>query len=138
MEICCQPKRLLRVAEYQAHYEAYSPDTDLIKELKKIIEPTTVLLVFGYWCHDSERIVPEIVKALEVADNSQIQMLAVHVTYNETDPSPFMAGPIPVKRYPTVAFLSGHFKTLDEIPADTTPWLIFAEHSLTAANFSKW
>ncbi len=116
MEICCDPKRVLKGPGYAERYAAHEPPAELVDALRSISEPATVLVVFGVWCQDSRRVVPEVLKAMAAADNGNLQLLAVHVSYAETDPSPFMAGPVAVKRYPTTAFLAGRFQTTEEIP----------------------
>ena len=116
MEVCCDAPKLLRRPEYRERYAGYEPPEELLAALRNIHRPMTVLVVFGYWCRDSVRIVPDVLKALALADNPDLQLLAIHVSYAETDPSPFMAGPIPVRRYPTIALLEGRFQTAEEIP----------------------
>ena len=116
MEICCQPDRVLRYRPYRSRYETATPDERLVDALRAVSRPLTALVVYGHWCHDSVRILPDFLRALAEADNAHVSLLAVHVPYHETDPSPFMAGPIPVARYPTITFLDGHYETTEEIP----------------------
>ena len=132
MEVCCNPARLLHAAGYRERYEAYAPPAELIAELESIGEPVTVLVVYGTWCNDSRRVVPEVVKALELASNDQLRLLAVHVSYAETDPSPFRAGSVEVSRYPTVALLAGHFDAASQIPPGSER-VRFVEQSLDGA-----
>ena len=119
METCCQPERVLRHRPYRARYDTATPDVGLVDALRAVSRPLTALVVYGHWCHDSVRILPDFLKALAAADNANLSLLAVHVPYHETDPSPFMAGPIPVTRYPTITFLDGRYETTDEIPHGT-------------------
>jgi hypothetical protein len=132
VEICCDPERILRKPDYRERYEAFTPPEDLVAALRAISEPTTVLVVWGYWCQDSARIVPALLKALATADSGNLRLLAVHVAYAETDPSPFMAGPVAVRRYPTIAFLRGHYEQVAEI-APGSEWALFVEQMPTAA-----
>ena len=136
MEVCCDPARILHQPEYRARYDGYRPLDDVVAALKVISRPVTVLIVFGYWCHDSAQVVPEVLKAVAVADNPRLQLLMLHVVYGETDPSPFMAGSVPVRRYPTVAFLEGHYQTTAEIP-EGRELVRFVEESLVAERISE-
>lgn len=115
MEVCCQPEKVLRTPGYRERYEACTPDAEVVAALGRIAIPVTVLVVYGAWCRDSERIVPGLLRALSEAGNALVRLLTVHVAYSETDPSPFMAGPVPVERYPTVSLLKGSFDTLGTI-----------------------
>lgn len=118
MEICCAPERVLRAPGYREQADGYDPPEDLVAALREIARPATVLVVYGTWCNDSRRVVPMVIKALSVAANERLQFLAVHVAYAETDPSPFMAGPVAVSRYPTVCLLEGFHGHMVDIPAD--------------------
>jgi hypothetical protein len=131
METCCDAGKLLRTADYRSRYDAFTPPAEVVEALQAVARPVTVLVVFGLWCRDSARIVPEVLKSLALAENPNLQLLAVHVSYEETDPSPFMAGPIAVRRYPTVAFLEGRYGNTDEVP-EGKELVRFVEESLSA------
>jgi len=131
MEICCRPEKVLKTPGYRERYEACTPDAAVVAALGRVAAPMTVLLVYGAWCHDSARIVPELLRTLAEAQSPLLRLLAVHVAYSETDPSPFMAGPIPVERYPTISLLKGGFEALGTIE-DGAELVRFVERPLSA------
>jgi len=136
VEICCDPGKLLRLPGYRERYNAYEPPDALSDVLRAIELPMTVVVVFGGWCHDSVRVVPAVIKALAVAGNDRLRLLGVHVSYEETDPSPFMAGPIAVRRYPTVTFVDGHHEHTQQIP-EGTQRVTFTEEPLDAQRIAQ-
>ncbi|NSW58500.1 MAG: thioredoxin family protein [Armatimonadetes bacterium] len=135
MEVCCDPLRLLRAPGYRDRYEKYEPPEDLVQLFRSIEQPVTLLLVYGTWCNDSARIVPEVVKLMEMADNDSVWLLAVHVAYSETNHGPFQAGSVEVSRYPTIALLRGHFRSATSIP-EGVEIARFVERSLEAGPIS--
>ncbi|MDI9586885.1 MAG: hypothetical protein QM473_21865 [Acidobacteriota bacterium] len=131
MEVCCDPSRLLRAPGYRDRYERYDPPEELLQLFRSLQQPVTLLLVYGTWCNDSARIVPEVVKLMDMAANDSVWLLAVHVAYSETNQGPFRAGPVDVSRYPTLALLRGHFRSTTAIP-EGVEIARFVERSLEA------
>ena len=69
-------------SEFTGHYHDYQPSPADIESLAAVDRPTTLLVMFGTWCHDSAREVPRLLKLLAAADNPQLtlKLLAVPVS----------------------------------------------------------
>ena len=132
MEICCDIEKLVRPPKLKGRYDAYNPPADLLAALRAIREPTTVAIVYGLWCPDSVRIVPEVLKSITQADNDNLQVLGATVPLDETDDLPLDVGGISVRRFPTVAFLRGRFQTTEQIDPNAEV-MRFVEESLDAS-----
>ncbi|MBM3475299.1 MAG: hypothetical protein FJX75_18715 [Armatimonadetes bacterium] len=133
MEICCEIDRMVRHPDLRGRYEAHEPRKEVVEALKAIGEEMTVVIVFGFWCRDSVRIVPEVLKALSEADNPNLQVLAATVPLEETDDLPIDVGGISVRRFPTIVFVRGRYRTTEEIQAGVPEEARFVEQSLDAA-----
>jgi thiol-disulfide isomerase/thioredoxin len=135
MEICCDVDKLVHHGQIQTRYESYVPDPAVVARLRGVTEPTTIAVVFGLWCGDSRRIVPEVLKALTEANNGNLQLLAVTVPYDETHELPLSLSGLKVRRFPTIVFLRGKYETTDAI--DPSRELCrFVEESLDAARLT--
>jgi hypothetical protein len=131
MEICCDIEKLCKAPQLCDRFDSYVPDPAVLGKLRAVSEPMTVAIIFGFWCGDSRRIVPEVLKALTVAGNENLQLLAASVPYEETDHLPLEVGGLSVRKFPTVVFLRGRFKTTQEIDAGAEVCR-FVEESLEA------
>ena len=132
MEICCEVNRMVRHPDLRQRFDADQPRLEVIEALRAIGEPMTVAVVFGFWCPDSLRIVPQVLKAVVEADNENLQVLAASVPLEETHDLPIRVGPISVRRFPTVALLRGKYERSEEIP-EGAEVLRFVEEPLDAA-----
>jgi thiol-disulfide isomerase/thioredoxin len=132
MEICCEIDKMVRHPDLRARYEAHQPRADVVQALKAIGEETTVVIVFGFWCPDSKRIVPEVLKAVSEADNPNLQVLAATVPLEETHDLPLDVGGISVRKFPTIVFVRGRYRTTEEIPPGVREEARFVEQSLDA------
>lgn len=69
---------LQQYPQFNREYQAYQPTS---KELQAIgrIEGKTLVVLFGTWCHDSEREVPRLLKTLAIAEVNltSLRLLAV-------------------------------------------------------------
>ena len=115
MEICCDVDKMIGHRDLRHRFESDTPDPAVIEALRAISEPITVAIVHGFWCPDCIRLVPGVLKALKVADNPLLQPLIASVPLEETFDLPMDVGTVSVRRFPTVAFLRGHYKTTDAI-----------------------
>jgi hypothetical protein len=132
MEICCDIDRLVRQPQLRDRYDSYVPPDETIDALRAIDEPMTVAVVYGFWCPDSVRIVPGVLKCITEADNDNLQVLGATVPLEETDDLPLDVGGISVRWFPTVAFLRGRFQTTEEIDPDAEV-VRFVEEPLDAS-----
>ena len=133
MEICCEIDKMVRHADLRGRYEAYQPPGKVVAGLKAIDQDMTVVIVFGFWCPDSMRIVPEVLKAMTEAGNPHLQVLTATVPLEETHDLPISCGGVSVRRFPTISFIKGCYETTDEIPAGIHEEARFVEESLDAA-----
>ncbi len=115
MEVCCNSKRLLGDRSYRERYQATEPDEALVAKLRACQEPMTLLVIMGYWCPDSLRIVPGTVRAYDEADNDNLEILGVAIPYEDTEQIPVRVGPIEVRRFPTIVFLRGTHRKVETI-----------------------
>lgn len=70
---------------FSANYNSYSPSEEEIDAVAAL-SGYSLLVLFGTWCHDSEREVPRLLKTIDAAglDNIDIQLMAVD--RNKRDP----------------------------------------------------
>ncbi|MFQ3197696.1 MAG: thioredoxin 1 [Paraglaciecola sp.] len=70
---------LAQFPQFNTQYHSYQPTPDELQAIKRI-EGKTLVVLFGTWCHDSEREVPRLLKTLALADVnlSALQLLAVN------------------------------------------------------------
>lgn len=64
---------------FEAGYEAYSLQEDVVEQLQGKLEGKRFLIFLGTWCSDSQREVPHLFKIFDQAgvESSQIEMYAV-------------------------------------------------------------
>jgi hypothetical protein len=135
MEICCDIDQMVRHRDLKSRYDAYAPDPAVVAKLREVKQPVTVAVIFGFWCPDSKRIVPEVLKAITEAQNENLQLLTASVPYEETDNLPLDVGGLSVRRFPTVVFLRGRYQTTEEI--DPSQEICrFVEESLDVARLA--
>lgn len=72
--------------QFRSAYDQYQPSSTEIDEIKKLSGKSLVVL-FGTWCHDSEREVPRLLKLLDLS-GVELQSLSLHgVNYNKQEPT---------------------------------------------------
>ncbi len=118
MEICCEVDKMIRHPDLRSRYDAHVPDEAVVEALKAIDEPMTVAVVLGFWCPDSLALVPRVLKEVVAADNDNLQVLAASVPLDETNDLPIDIGTMSVRKFPTVAFLRGHYKKTQDMEPD--------------------
>ncbi|MDU0352774.1 thioredoxin [Paraglaciecola aquimarina] len=80
-------KQLLnQYPEFKQNYHAYQPST-VEKNAVKSIQGKSLVVLFGTWCHDSEREVPRLLKLLEVAAVNLASLSLVAVDRSKQDPA---------------------------------------------------
>ena len=69
---------------FAKEYQAYSPSVQELSAMK-VLQGKTLLVLFGTWCHDSEREVPRLLKTIALAglDNYQLKLVAVDFAKQE-------------------------------------------------------
>lgn len=71
---------------FDVYTKRYQPDQQAIQYLSSISDSVKIFAMFGTWCHDSKRHLPELMKTLEVADNPMIDIEYLAVTKQKSDP----------------------------------------------------
>lgn len=71
---------------FDVYTKRYQPDQAAIQYLSSISDSVKIFAMFGTWCHDSKRHLPELMKTLEVADNPLIDIEYLAVTKQKNDP----------------------------------------------------
>jgi len=137
MEICCEIDKMVRHPDLRGRYEAHQPKGEVVEALRGIGQEMTVVIVFGFWCPDSMRIVPEALRAVTEADNPNLQVLAATVPLEETHDLPVEVGGISVRRFPTIVFVKGRYQTTEQIPPGIREEARFVEESLEATRLPR-
>lgn len=73
--------------------------------LQQLTQASELVIVFGSWCHDSQREVPRLLKLLDSANNSTIKVTLVAVGYNKQIPDDANPHQLAIKYTPTIFVL---------------------------------
>lgn len=91
--------------QFRAAYEQYQPSSEEISAVKALSGKSLVVL-FGTWCHDSEREVPRLLKLLDLS-GVELQNLSLHgVNYNKHEPTN-LHQKYDLKYSPTIVLMQG-------------------------------
>jgi thiol-disulfide isomerase/thioredoxin len=91
--------------QFRYAYEQYQPSSTEIDAVKTLGGKSLVVL-FGTWCHDSEREVPRLLKLLNLS-GVELQNLSLHgVNYNKQEPTN-LHRQYNLKYSPTIILLQG-------------------------------
>jgi len=91
--------------QFRAAYQQYQPSPAEIAAVKSLSGKSLIVL-FGTWCHDSEREVPRLLKLLDVS-GVKLQSLSLHgVNYNKQEPTN-LHQQYDLKYSPTIVLLQG-------------------------------
>jgi thiol-disulfide isomerase/thioredoxin len=90
-------------AWFQPRYEAYNPDAEVVKELKKAMKGVTVRAYMGTWCGDSKRETPQFYKLMDSADYDLDQVTMITVDRTKKKPVELVSD-YNVIRVPTFIF----------------------------------
>ncbi len=58
--------------EYRRTAARYTPDPKNVETLRKLKQPTEILVFFGSWCGHCEQVVPRLVRVLQEVDSNQL------------------------------------------------------------------
>jgi thioredoxin 1 len=96
---------LTEYPQFRSAYEQYQPSSTEIDAVKTLAGKSLVVL-FGTWCHDSEREVPRLLKLLNLS-GVELQNLSLYgVNYNKQDPTN-LHRQYNLKYSPTIILLQG-------------------------------
>lgn len=71
---------------FEAEYRAYQPTAAELSAAAKL-NGLKVVVLFGTWCHDSEREVPRLLKLFDLVGLSQDNLQLIGVNQNKQEPS---------------------------------------------------
>lgn len=91
--------------KFNQEYLEYAPSKDELALIKKLTGKE-VLVLFGTWCHDSQREVPRLLKLLDTAKVELAQLRLVAVGYDKRDPDG-IAQQHDLRFTPTIIVLEG-------------------------------
>jgi len=91
---------------WRTRYVSTLPDTEVVEQLKKIDRPYKIVCVLGIWCPDSEDRVPPFLKALDAAQNPNLEVELYGVDRRKNDPH-HSSEKYRAERVPTFILFSG-------------------------------
>lgn len=93
---------------YKASYDNYHPDEAEVKTFAKALKKHDyqIDVYMGTWCHDSQRVVPKLIKILEMtgSDFSNVSIVSVNGRKQIPNVSPEIAAQLNIQRVPTIIF----------------------------------
>lgn len=107
-----QSQLLAKKDIFYKKFHAHQVDQNHIELINSISQPTKVLIVFGLWCHDSQREVPRLLKLLSEANNPNIEVEMISVGYDKKIPESANQYGVSIKYTPTVILFDQQGKEL--------------------------
>ncbi len=118
-----QSQLLAKKDIFYKKFNAHQVDQDHIELINSISQPTKVLIVFGLWCHDSQREIPRLLKLLSEANNPNIEVAMISVGYDKVIPQSANQHNVSIKYTPTVILLNQQGKELKRfVERPNTQW----------------
>jgi len=74
------------VPVWRSVMKSYEPNAGAVEQIKADDKESTVTLAFGTWCPDSKNYIPKLIKALNEAGNSKIQLKLVGIDNQFREP----------------------------------------------------
>jgi thiol-disulfide isomerase/thioredoxin len=96
-----QEQLFSRFSHFANNYSQYQPSEDDVKHIASIKKPLHLLIIFGTWCHDSEREIPRLLKLLHQANNPNITYQMIAVGYDNKISEEYEL-PVSINYIPTV------------------------------------
>lgn len=91
--------------KFRSEYDQYQPSSADISALAPL-SGMSVVVLFGTWCHDSEREVPRLLKLLDLS-GVKLQNLSLHgINFNKEEPTDLHLQ-FDLKHSPTIILLQG-------------------------------
>lgn len=92
---------LQRRPDYLASANRYTPDPNAVAILKTRKSPAEIYVVFGTWCSVCKRVVPTIIRTMELAANPAIKVRYVAIDEDKSEPKALIKA-LAVKTTPTI------------------------------------
>ena len=83
-------------------YQQYQVTPEDRSALQQLSQATELVIVFGSWCHDSQREVPRLLKLIDSANNTAIKTTLVAVGYNKQIPEAANPYRLAIQYTPTI------------------------------------
>ncbi|WP_340677961.1 thioredoxin family protein [Paraglaciecola sp.] len=81
------PQQLLQAKQkFADNYQAYQPSENELAAAKEF-KGKSITVLFGAWCHDSQREVPRLLKVLDMAQSQLLDLKLIAVNRNKQEPS---------------------------------------------------
>lgn len=105
---------------FKENAEDFVPHQDAVAAIKRIKEPTSIIMFLGTWCGDSQRESPKLLKLLDAAKNPKIS-LTMYGVDTKKDEGGGLARKHNIERVPTIIFLKDdkELGRIIENPKDT-------------------
>lgn len=84
-------KLLAQQPLFQASYDSFIVTPEQIATLQSIDRKLRLVILFGSWCHDSQREVPRLLKLLDAADNKNIAVSLIGIGLGKAEPKAVVA-----------------------------------------------
>ena len=81
----------------------YNPNSDILTKIKPLIKKSSIVLIMGTWCEDSEREIPTFIKILESVNYDNTKMRIIAVDEDKTTPN-FIEKNFELINIPTIIF----------------------------------
>ncbi len=78
--------------DYRELADAYVPNRQVLAFLSKFNRKVEVRVGFGVWCAHCKKIVPKVIRTLQLADNANIEASYIGLDQTLTQPAEFVAG----------------------------------------------
>lgn len=72
---------------FEPQYQAYTPNPEVISELKPLMEDVDITVFMGTWCEDSHRDVPDLYRILDDVNYDQSKLIMYGVSEDKTEPA---------------------------------------------------
>jgi len=105
---------------FTPNYKTYKLDTDIVNQIKPLIEGVTIKAVMGTWCGDSRRETPHFYKLLDAVNFDYKNLKMITVDRQKTTPNNEQKG-LNIIRVPTFIFYKKgvEFNRFVEYPVET-------------------
>ncbi len=79
-----QQQLLSRYPAFASQFQSFQPTAVDKAQMASIKESIQIVVLFGTWCHDSQREVPRLLKLLQGSENIQLKLFAVNTQKSDT------------------------------------------------------